>query len=166
MCCPIVDQRLWHCCNMLAWSIFHCTWYLKQQDVSKIVLKLHWFWGRWLLVMDEHEYKPCISKCLLKSRKSFSFLGRWVLLDMHKHLWDLTLNGWFFLSTDCFYKFLGLWNVKSWEITSTSPFCQCWLLLSDPCSSSRLSSKSFRSYTYIIVYFFVVCSRRVLKNGI
>lgn len=47
---------------------------------------------------------------------------------------------------------------------SSSPFCQCRLLLPDPCTS-RLSSKSFRIYGYIIVQFFVVCSRIVLKNG-
>lgn len=48
---------------------------------------------------------------------------------------------------------------------SSSPFCQCKMLLTDPCTSSGLSSKSFRSYGYVIVQFFVVCSRRVLKNG-
>lgn len=48
---------------------------------------------------------------------------------------------------------------------SSSPFCECKVLLTDPCTSSGLSSRSFRSSGYVIVQFFVVCSRRVLKNG-
>lgn len=45
---------------------------------------------------------------------------------------------------------------QSWEMPSSSPFCQCRLLLSDPCTSSRLEFKKLQKLW--LHYCVVLCS--------
>lgn len=95
--------------NMLSWATLTVHDTSSSKNVNKIVLKLHWFWATWLVIMGKYDYKPHTSKCLTKSRKTF-LVSWWMspvrytyaLISSHLHI-TVDITHWLIvLTTDCF----------------------------------------------------------------